>query len=182
VLSRVRNRQEWRFFGVLPQASAGLAMGWWTVVILRGVLPSVLAITMGLLIGAVNDGDSLAGPLIALGIVFVLLQVLTPLQTALSANLGNRTAATLYDRLTDACVTPPGMGHLEDPRLSADLTLARDFDLGMTGPPLFISMDFIATGLVQLLTGFVATVLLFLGLFLTSTGYNELFAERRGVA
>jgi ABC-type multidrug transport system fused ATPase/permease subunit len=164
VLSRVRNRQEWRFFGVLPQASAGLAMGWWTVVILRGVLPSVLAITMGLLIGAVNDGDSLAGPLIALGIVFVLLQVLTPLQTALSANLGNRTAATLYDRLTDACVTPPGMGHLEDPRLSADLTLARDFDLGMTGPPLFISMDFIATGLVQLLTGFVATVLLF--------GYN----------
>src|SRR6185436_14386457 len=100
-------------------------------------------------------------PLTALGIVFVFLQVLTPLQTALSANLGNRTAATLYDRLTDACVTPPGMGHLEDPRLSADLTLARDFDLGMTGPPLFISMDFIATGLVQLLTGFVATVLLF---------------------
>ena len=28
----------------------------------------------------------------------------------------------------------------------------------------------------------VATVTLFLGLFLTSTGYNELFAERRGVA
>jgi peptide/nickel transport system permease protein len=28
----------------------------------------------------------------------------------------------------------------------------------------------------------VTTVLLFLGLFLTSTGYNELFAERRGVA
>jgi hypothetical protein len=25
-------------------------------------------------------------------------------------------------------------------------------------------------------------VFLFLGLFLTSTGYNELFAERRGVA
>lgn len=161
MLSRIRERQEWKFFRVLPRADPGLAAGWWAVVILRGVLPSVLAITMGLLIGAVNDGDSLAGPLIALGIVFVLLQVLTPLQTALSANLGNRTAATLYDRLTDACVTPPGMGHLEDPRLSADLTLARDFDLGMTGPPLFISMDFIATGLVQLLTGFVATVLLF---------------------
>ena len=28
----------------------------------------------------------------------------------------------------------------------------------------------------------VTTVILFLGLFLTSTGYNELFAERRGVA
>ena len=30
----------------------------------------------------------------------------------------------------------PGMGHLEDPTLTSDLTVARDFDLGMTGPPL----------------------------------------------
>ncbi len=28
------------------------------------------------------------------------------------------------------------MGHLEDPALTSDLTLARDFDMGMTGPPL----------------------------------------------
>ena len=38
-----------------------------------------------------------------------------------------------------ACVRPPGMGHLEDPKLTADLTVARDFDLGMTGPPLNVS-------------------------------------------
>ena len=62
----------------------------------------------------------------------------------ISANLGDRTAAWLYDRLTEACVGPPGMGHLEDPTLTADLTVAREFDLGMTGPPLSISMDFIA--------------------------------------
>ena len=76
--------------------------------------------------------------------VFVLLQVLGPLHTAAGANLGDRTAAWLYDRLTEACVRPPGMGHLEDPKLTADLTVARDFDLGMTGPPLSTSMDFIA--------------------------------------
>ena len=52
------------------------------------------------------------------GVVFVLLQVLTPLHQAISANLGDRTAAWLYDRLTDACVGPPGMGHLEDPTLA----------------------------------------------------------------
>jgi ATP-binding cassette subfamily B protein len=161
VLRQLNERQEWKFFRVLPQASRRLALLWWAVIILRGVLPSALAITTGYLVAAVNNGDNLAAPLTALGVVFVILQVLTPLQTAVSANLGNRTAATLYDRLTEACVTPPGMGHLEDPRLAEDLTLARDFDLGMTGPPLFISMDFIATGLVQLLTGFVATVLLF---------------------
>ena len=71
------------------------------------------------------------------GVVFVLLQVLTPIHQAVGANLGDRTAAWLYDRLTEACVRPPGMGHLEDPKLTNDLTVARDFDLGMTGPPLY---------------------------------------------
>ena len=48
-----------------------------------------------------------------IGAIFVLLQVLSPLHQAVSANLGDRTAAWLYDRLTEACVRPPGMGHLE---------------------------------------------------------------------
>ena len=59
------------------------------------------------------------------------LQVLPPIHTAVGANLGDRTAAWLYDRLTEASSTPPGMGHLEDPELASDLTVARDFDLGM---------------------------------------------------
>jgi ABC-type multidrug transport system fused ATPase/permease subunit len=160
-VQRLTSRQEWKFFRALPRADGGLAYAWWTVVILRAVLPAALAVALGLLIAAVNDGDSLTWPLTLLGTVFVLLQVLTPLQTVMSSNLGDRTAAMLYDELTEACVTPPGMGHLEDPSLAADLTQARDFDLGMTGPPLFISMDFIAQGLVQLLSGLVATVLLF---------------------
>jgi ABC-type multidrug transport system fused ATPase/permease subunit len=86
--------------------------------------------------------------------------VLTPLQQAIGANLGDRTAAWLYDRLTDACVHPPGMGHLEEPKLTGDLTVARDFDLGMTGPPLFISMDFIAGGLVEMIAGLTSAILL----------------------
>ena len=103
---------------------------------------------------------SLAAPLTALGVAFVLLQVLPPIHTAISANLGDRTAAWLYDRLTDACVRPPGIGHLEDPELTSDLTVARDFDLGMTGPPLSISMDFIAGGLVEMIGGLASAVIL----------------------
>ena len=91
----------------------------------------------------------------------MLLQVLTPIQTAVSHNLGDRTAAFLYDRLTEACVRPPGMGHLEDPALTTDLTVARDFDLGMTGPPLSYSMDFIAGGLVGIVGGLASAVVLF---------------------
>jgi hypothetical protein len=73
--------------------------------------------------------------------------VLTPIHQALGANLGDRTAAWLYDRLTEACVRPPGMGYLEDGQLTNDVTVARDFNLGITGQPLFISMDFIVGGL-----------------------------------
>ena len=161
MLDRLRRRQEWQFFRALPRADRPLAYAWFTVVLLRAMLPASLAITIGVLVGAVQDGDSLAGPLTALGVVFVALQVLNPIQQALSANLGDRTAAYLYDRLTTGVVEPPGMGHLEDPGLTADLTLARDFDLGATGPPLFISMDFIANGLVQLISGFVSALVLF---------------------
>jgi ABC-type multidrug transport system fused ATPase/permease subunit len=116
---------------------------------------------MGVLIAAVQHHDSLAGPLTLAGLVFVLLQVLNPIHTAISANLGDRTAAWLYDQLTDACVEPPGMGHLEDPELTNDLQVARDFDLGMTGPPLSISMDFIAGGLVEMIGGLASAAVLF---------------------
>src|SRR6202044_1743121 len=156
MLQSLTARKEWKFFAVLPRAAPGLAAAWWTVLLLRGILPAAFAIAMGVLVGAVQHGSSLFGPLAFAGAIFVLLQVLSPIHQALSANLGDRTAAWLYDRLTEACVRPPGIGHLEDPTLTSDLTVARDFDLGMTGPPLSISMDFIATGLVEM-TGGVAS-------------------------
>jgi ABC-type multidrug transport system fused ATPase/permease subunit len=137
-----------------------LAAAWWGILVLRGVLPAIFAIAMGVLVAAVEHGDNLAGGLALMGVVFVLLQVLAPIHQAVGANLGDRTAAWLYDRLTEACVRPPGMGHLEDPKLTNDLTVARDFDLGMTGPPLFISMDFIAGGLVEMLGGLASAVVL----------------------
>ena len=37
-----------------------------------------------------------------------------------------RASAFLFDTVASACVAPPGMGHLEDPALTGDLTLARD--------------------------------------------------------
>jgi ATP-binding cassette, subfamily B, bacterial len=161
MFQRVTERKEWQFFGVLPNAALGLAIAWWFALLLRGVLPAAFAIAMGVLVGALQRGDPLNGPLALVGAIFVLLQVLGPIHQALSANLGDRTAAWLYDKLTEACVRPPGMGHLEDPRLTSDLTVARDFDLGMTGPPLTISMDFIASGMVEMIGGIACAVILF---------------------
>jgi hypothetical protein len=160
VFQPLTERKEWKFFSVLPKADPGLAGVWWTALVLRGILPAAFAIAMGVLVGAVQRGDPLAGPLAFAGTIFVLLQVLSPIHQAVSANLGDRTAAWLYDRLTEACVRPPGVGHLEDPTLTGDLTVARDFDLGMTGPPLSISMDFIATGMVEMIGGVASAVIL----------------------
>jgi ABC-type multidrug transport system fused ATPase/permease subunit len=157
----LRERQEWKFFRALPAADGPLAVAWWAVLVLRGVLPALFAVAMGLLVGAVQRGESLAAALTLTGVVFILLQVLTPIHTALGANLGDRTAAYLYDRLTEACVRPPGMGHLENPKLAGDLSVARDFDLGMFGPPLSISMDFIAGGMTEMIGGLACAALLF---------------------
>ncbi len=160
MFSALRERNEWKFFASLSRADGALAWSWWTVLILRGALPAVFAVAAGQLVGAVQAHRPLAAPLLFVGVVFVLLQILGPIHQAISASVGDRTAEWLYGRLTRACVSPPGIGHLEDPRLTGDLTVARDFDLGMTGPPLSISMDFIAGGLVETVGGVASAIVL----------------------
>ena len=160
MLKRLRRREEWQFAAVLPRADAWLAALWWTLLVARGLLPALFAIAMGRLVGAVQAQADLAVPLTSVGVVFVALQVLTPLHQAVGANLGFRTAAWLYDQLAVACMRPPGVAHLEDPDLTSDITMARDFDLGISGPPLSISMDFIASGLVELLAGLACAAVL----------------------
>ena len=158
---RFRVRQELQLAGALWRADPALAAGWWSLLTMRGLLPAGFAIASGVLVAAVEHHQALGAPLAVVGIVFILMQVLGPLHTALSANLGDRTAAYLYDELTGACLGPPGIGHLEDPELAADLQVARDFDRGMTAPPLSVSMDFIATGLVDMVAGLAQAAVLF---------------------
>ena len=90
-----RERQEWKFFSVLPRADPALATTWWLVLVLRGALPAIFGIAMGVLVGAVQRGSDLATPLVFAGSIFVLLQILSPIHQAVSANLGDRTAAWL---------------------------------------------------------------------------------------
>src|SRR5260370_13972681 len=160
MFDRLKARPEWKVVGVLLKADRAFAIAWWAALGLRGLLPALFAIATGALVGAVQRGNPLATPLIAVGAVFVLLQITPPFHHAVGANLGSRVAAWLYDQLTIACVTPPGMGHLEDPRLTTDLAMARDFDLGISGPPMSISMDFIASRRVELGGGLLSALAL----------------------
>src|SRR6478735_7866629 len=159
-MKRLRERQEWQFFAALPKADPVLAVAWWVVLVLNGALPAVFAVATGVTVGAVEEDRPLTGPLTFVGVVFVLMQLLTPLQTAVSANLGNRLSAWLNEALIASCIDPPGIGHLEDPALTDDLTVAREFDRGMTGPPMYINLDFVATGLVGLIGGVASAIVL----------------------
>ena len=160
MIEALKTRDDWKFAGILPKADRSLAAAWWAVLILRGLLPALFAVAMGNLVGAVQRGEPLTLPLTLVTIVFIPLQVMSPIHHALGTNLGSRVSAWLYDQLTIACVRPPGMGHLEDPALTSDLTMARDFDLGITGPPMAYSMDFIASGLVEMIAGLACALVL----------------------
>ena len=86
-----------------------------TFMVLTGsllALPAVFAVATGLTVGAVERSTSLIGPLLLTALTFVGMQVLTPLHTAVSMNLGNQVSAYLNERLIVACVTPPGVGNL----------------------------------------------------------------------
>ncbi len=160
MIKRLRARPEWQFFGVLPTAAPGLAAAWWVLLVVNGALPAVFAVATGVMIGAVQQGRPLAAPLTFVGTVFVLMQVVGPIHTAVSQNLGSRVSTWLNEALIRACVEPPGIGHLEDPQLAEDLTVAREFDRGHTGPPMYLNVDFVANGLVLVVSGVASAVVL----------------------
>ena len=161
MLKRFLGRQEMVFFTALTRADLRLGTLWWVLVVLRSTLPALLAVATGAVVAAVEDGRPLTASLTALGVVFVLTQVVTPLHQTVGENLGLRVSAWLYDRLTDACVRPAGIGHLEDPELAADMAMAREFDNGVAGPPMEVALPFIAVGLVDFGAGVASALVLF---------------------
>lgn len=74
----------------------------------------------------------------------------------------------LYVINTEAALAVIGLSNLSVPTMGSILYWALNYNAMFTG------------NLPWVLSPVIATVLLFLGLFLTSTGYNDLFAARRG--
>jgi ABC-type multidrug transport system fused ATPase/permease subunit len=159
-MRRLRRSAEWRFLAVFATAARGLAAAWWTLVALRGLLPAAFAIAMGSVVGAVEQHAPLGAPLVAAGAVFVVMNALGPVHDAIGSNLGAKSGAWLHDRLMDACLAPEGIGHLERPDLAEDLVAARDFDLGIAGPPLSTAVPQIGAGFAQFVGGVALAIVL----------------------
>ena len=154
-----RERQEWRFFACLRQADRPLATVWWALVLLRSVLPPLFAVTMGFVIGAVESDGSLTGPLAAMGECSCCSR-----WSRLSTRPWGRTSAIASPRgSTTTSPTPwsrrPASGTSRTP-LIGDITVAREFNTGVSGPPMEVNLPFIATGLVDLGAGLASAIVL----------------------
>lgn len=160
MLGSVRSRPWWRFFVTMTRAVPGLGGLWWVLLALRALLPAALAIVTGRLVTAVQAAGSVASAVAAFGVVFVLTQIAPPLHQVLGTLVGHRLSNSLNERLVRATLSPAGIGHLERGDLTNDLTTARDFDLGQTGPPMYLNMDFVASGLAMLLGGIASALVL----------------------
>ena len=104
MLKRLRVRPEWQFFAALPKADPLLALAWWALLAVSGVMPAVFAVAIGVTVGAVQQDGPVGAPLALTGAVFVIMLAATPILTAVSMNLGNRLSALLNERLIRACV------------------------------------------------------------------------------
>src|SRR4051794_17606424 len=187
ILADLRGRPATRFFVTITRDVPGFAVAWWAVLLVRALVPAGLAVATGVLVGRVESGGALTGPLVAFGVLFVLSQVGPPLHQVVGMLLGHHVSNALNARLMTTTLGPEGVGHLERGDLTNDLTTARDFDLGWTGPPMFMNMDFIAQGLTMLLGG-IASALVLLGftwwaplLLLASWGSTHWLLRESGV-
>src|SRR5689334_11161898 len=161
LLERVRKSAEYRFLALLTKVDPLLGGVWWGFLLVRAVLPALFAISMGSLIRAVNDGHAVGAQLWTAGLLFALMEALPPINAAVSANLAQKTTTHLHDVLLSASLAPAGIAHLEKPEINDLLAQARDFDLGITGPPLSASLPRIADGFVEIGGGVAMACLLF---------------------
>jgi ABC-type multidrug transport system fused ATPase/permease subunit len=159
-LQGLRSSAEWRFLGALFHADRGLATVWWALVILRGALPAAFTLSVGALVGAVQHGQQVAPALALTGAVFMAMNALVPVHDAVGADLGARAGAWLHDGLVGACVSPPGINHLERSDLADRLARVRDFDLGLTAPSLAVALPRVGSGFVGVAGGLAQAALL----------------------
>ena len=160
MIRRLTGSAEWCFLASLWRADRTLTGLWWVLVVLRGALPAIFAIAMGLLVGAVQHHADLGPPLVLAGGVFIAMNVLTPVHGTVGSILGAKTGVWLNSRLLRGCVDPPGLAHLERPDLADEIAKARDFDAGVVGPPLEVAMPEVASGFATILGGLAQAVVL----------------------
>ncbi len=145
---------------ILYRAHSRLALAWWGFILINSLLPLALTLSIGWIVESAMKGNVQPESLGLLGIVFITLNMLSTLGETVSSSLGARASEWCHRRLLQACLAPQSISHLEQPELMADLSAARDFDLGIAGAPLTVSLPRVSARLVAIGTGLVHAPLL----------------------
>src|SRR3954453_15169508 len=110
ILADLRTRPATRFFVTITRDVPGFAAAWWAILLVRARVPAGLAVAPGVLVGRVESGGALTGPLVAFGVLFVLSQVGPPLHQVVGMLLGHPVSNALNARLMTTTLGPEGVG------------------------------------------------------------------------
>lgn len=128
----------------LPQASLPLAIAVIVILVVSAGLSLAFIVATGIVVGSVpatlahgfssGPGHRLVTALVAAAATFVAQQVLGPLREAIVEKLGRKVDGSFRRVIMAATLSPPGIGHLEDPKMLDRISLAQGVGLSHVTP------------------------------------------------
>jgi ATP-binding cassette, subfamily B, bacterial len=73
-------------------------------------------------------GQALLMALVLVGVLFAVEQMLAPVRNALGSSIGSAVVQRLREQLLAATLSPPGIGHLEDPVVAGEIARGREIE------------------------------------------------------
>lgn len=129
---RVFERLE--ILALFPRVSAPLTVMLLLSTLMRGVVPIAYTLTSARVVASIPEaigsglssdaGSRLLFALVLMGTIFVLQQSLAPLHGAGAAAFGRKVDLHLQSHTMRSLLSPPGIAHLEDPRLLDQVSVA----------------------------------------------------------
>ena len=109
----------------------------------QGLLLPGFTVATGALAGALRDGRSTTGPLVAIAVLFTVQRLLDPVTVELSVVLMRKVDEQLTRRVMRAMAEPPGLAHVEDPTVLDAALQAQGALTSMTPGSAAIQLPFI---------------------------------------
>ena len=161
MIERLRARNEWKFFGILPQADRTLAVAWWArAAAARDCCPRCSPSPWACWWARCSGVTTWLYPWCWWRRCSCRCRCCRRfIRPSAPISAAGRPRGSTTSSPSPACGRR-GWAISKTRSSPATSTMARDFDLGITGPPMSISMDFIAFGLVEMVAGLASAVVL----------------------
>ncbi|MEY2417696.1 MAG: ATP-binding cassette, subfamily bacterial [Actinomycetota bacterium] len=132
IFTNLNQRPRVRAHVMAWEANAPLAVVLAVLIVVGAAFAPLYAVLVGTVIGAAARHQSVTGPLVAIGSVYAVSQVLGPARDAVTGMLNRRVDDRVRAQMMEAMLRPHGIAHLEDASLQDKLELARGIAWGIT--------------------------------------------------